>query len=152
MVKSEAKPGDRVEIHRDKIIYEGIKGEYDCFGLVEPFPDGLDCTILSYRSLKEADQKATLLSDREHVCPFIERENNVFKCGSLQLFESHNEKRWTLDEEADLELITEIYKNLYHDEKMFFTEDILRLLKKKPALEKINNHIIRNEGYLHSLN
>jgi hypothetical protein len=40
---------------------------------------------------------------------------------------------------------------LYKKDKIFLTNDILRLLKKEPELTKINNHIIRNEGYQESL-
>ena len=70
----------------DKIIDFGLGGEYDLFGLAEPFPDGLDCTVISRQALIKSDKMATSLSDREHVCPFIERNKDLFKCGSLSLF------------------------------------------------------------------
>ena len=59
--------------------------------------------------------------------------------------------RWTVDQEEDLILVRGIFKRLFKEGGMFYTEDILKLLEKEPRLLEINSHIIRNEGYLKSL-
>jgi spore coat polysaccharide biosynthesis protein SpsF (cytidylyltransferase family) len=56
-----------------------------------------------------------------------------------------------VDQKEDLILMREIFKRLFQEGGMFYTEDILKLLDKEPHLSKINSHIIRNEGYLKSL-
>ena len=62
------------------------------------------------------------------------------------------DKRWTLDEPADLELIEKIYEYFTSQGKYdFVTEDILAFLKLNPQLEKINSSIGRNEGLAKSI-
>ena len=62
------------------------------------------------------------------------------------------DKRWTLDEPADLELIEKIYEYFTNQGKYdFVTEDILAFLKLNPQLEKINYSIGRNEGLAKSI-
>lgn len=135
----------------DHVIFQGFSQNYDCYGIGGSFPDGLDCTLLSMHALTEANLRATLQSDREHVCPYIERNTAQFKCGSFEPFTNHNHMRWTLDEELDLEFISKVFKHLYEPKKVFFSDDVLNLLKGFPELTKINSKIIRNEGYLNSL-
>jgi len=136
----------------DAVITAALAGNYDCYGLGGEFPDGLDCTLLSADALKVADSEAKLPSEREHVCPYIEKHNSVFKNGVLKLFHGMSNKRWTLDEEDDLRLISLIYQNLYQKKKLFYTPDILAWLEQNPEVEEINKHIIRNAGYKKSLN
>jgi spore coat polysaccharide biosynthesis protein SpsF len=136
----------------DAVITAALAGNYDCYGLGGDFPDGLDCTLLSANALRVADSNAKLPSEREHVCPYIEKNNTVFKLGVLELFSGMSDKRWTLDEEDDLKLISLIYKHLYQEKKIFYTPEILDWLEQNPAVGEINKHIIRNEGYLKSLN
>ena len=59
--------------------------------------------------------------------------------------------RWTLDIE-DQQLINEIFNELYSEDNIFLTKDILELLERKPNLLNINDKIVRNEGYIISLN
>jgi spore coat polysaccharide biosynthesis protein SpsF len=133
------------------VISVGSLNNFDCYGIGGSFPDGLDCTLLSMHALSEAFFNAHLDSDREHVCPYIERNPNKFKCGSYNPFSNHQHLRWTLDEERDLQFIKKIYKSLYSPDKIFYSDDILKLLSQNPELTKINSNIIRNEGYLKSL-
>ena len=56
-----------------------------------------------------------------------------------------------MDEKADLKFVREVYKRLYVEGELFNSKDVLKLLEKEPNLMKINQGIIRNEGYLKSL-
>ena len=60
--------------------------------------------------------------------------------------------RWTLDTPEDQQLINEIFNELYSEDNIFLTKDILELLERKPNLLNINDKIVRNEGYIISLN
>lgn len=134
-------------------VVDGFKlGGFDAFGLSGEFPDGLDCQVFSFSALKKASEEATLPSEREHVGPFIEKTHpELFNLGGLEKFSNLSHLRWTLDEERDYELLKQIFDELYVPGRIFFTDDVLSLLDRRPELVKINSHITRNEGYLKSL-
>lgn len=136
----------------NEVISIALSGRYDYVSntLQPTFPDGLDVEIVSRESLFIANTNAQLLSDREHVTPFIKRE---------QKFKKFNHKypvdlsalRWTLDNPEDYDLIKIIYETLNNPLKLFLMSDIIQLFNEKPELYKINSHLNRDEGYKKSL-
>ena len=144
-------------LHDSKVI-DGIidfyqKGKYDfaCNTIKETFPDGQDVWIFSFRVLEQTWKNAKLLSDREHVCTYMINHPELFKQGSFLRNEDLSSLRWTVDENDDINLITMIYTDLYKTNPEFETEDILKLIEKKPELNMINNTIDRDEGLKKSL-
>lgn len=135
----------------DSVILSGVAGNYDCFGINGSFPNGLDCTLLSMSAISNAYKNASLPSQREHVWPYIGDNPNLFKLGHLEMFDSFNDERWTLDEEEDYELLNVIFRKLYRDKKIISTLDVLELMESNPSFRSINSHITRNEGYIKSL-
>lgn len=136
----------------DKVCELHYKNENDYTANTNPptFPDGLDTEIFTYQSLKIAWEKAELLSEREHVTPFIKKNNSIFKIGNYLNSEDYSAKRWTLDNIEDYQFINKIFEknHIYCIDGM---EDILALLEQYPELEKINQGIKRDEGYAKSL-
>lgn len=103
------------------------------------FPRGLDIEIFTFYKLEEAYNNAKREYQREHVTPYIyENTENRYHYRSQ---ENYSKYRWTLDTIEDWNLISEIYDNLYIGKHDFFLKDILKLMKDKPELEKINNMI-----------
>ena len=135
----------------DAVITGFLSGEYDFYALGGKFPDGLDCSVFSFSAIEKAWKEAKLLSEREHVGPYIENNPHLFKKGALELFKGLNHQRWTLDEQVDYELLSKIFNELYRTTSPFLTHEILQFMQKNPDLEAINSKIIRNEGYLKSL-
>lgn len=135
----------------DAVITGYLSGNYDCYGLGGEFPDGLDCTVFSFSAIKKAWEEAKLASEREHVGPYIENRTNHFKNGSLNLFHHLGHHRWTLDELSDYKLLSRIFNDLYRKDAPFLTHEILHLIEDQPDLLAINSQIVRNEGYLKSL-
>jgi len=139
-----------------KIIDEVVKlhlsekADYTSNTLKETFPDGQDTEIFTFNALKEAWNNANLASEREHVTPYI-RKNPSFKHVNLEYNEDLSQKRWTLDNPEDYEFIKIIYENLYTKNPFFGMKEILKFTNENPEIEKINNSINRNEGYLKSL-
>ena len=125
--------------------------DYTSNTLNETYPDGQDVEVFTFASLKTAWKDAKLASEREHVTPYIRNNPDIFKHASLEYKEDLSQKRWTLDNAEDLEFLRLIYKYLYNKNRLFNMDDILTLIDEKPEIEKINQHIIRNEGYLKSL-
>jgi len=135
----------------DEVIEGFMSGSFDLYGLAGEFPDGLDCSVFSFNAIKLAWERADLTSEREHVGPYIEKNHDLFKIGRLYKYKDLGHHRWTLDEEKDYQFLSLIFESLYKKKHMFYTSDVLSFLKKNPDLMKINNKIIRNEGYLKSL-
>jgi spore coat polysaccharide biosynthesis protein SpsF (cytidylyltransferase family) len=135
----------------DAVISGYLSGNYDSFSLGGEFPDGLDCSVFSFKAIERAWKEAELKSEREHVGPFIENNPKIFNSGILEIFKGLNNFRWTLDEPEDYILLDKIYKKLYRSDSPFLTHEILQLIRYNPELSKINAKIVRNEGYLKSL-
>lgn len=140
-----------------KVINEVItlhlktNADYTSNVLQETFPDGEDVEVFTFTSLRNAWMNSKLLSEREHVTPFIRNHPELFKHASLQYKENLSQKRWTLDNAEDLEFLRQVYKHLYLKYPLFGMNDVLRLIKEKPEIEQINRHIVRNAGYMKSL-
>ena len=135
----------------DDVIEGFLTDNYAIYGLKGEFPDGLDCTVFATSALERAWREAKLPSEREHVGPYIEQNPQIFKGGGLEKFQGLSHMRWTLDEPRDFDFLTQIFNRLYKSNKLFFAEDILELLKLEPELALLNSNIIRNEGYLKSI-
>lgn len=135
----------------DEVIDGYLSSDYAFYGLKGEFPDGLDCTVFATSALERAWREAKLPSEREHVGPYIEKNPQLFKGGGLEKFQGLSHLRWTLDEPRDYDFLKEIFNRLYKANQLFFTNDILTLLKQEPELVFLNKNIIRNEGYLKSL-
>lgn len=115
------------------------------------FPDGQDVEVFSFAALEHAWKKADLLSEREHVTPFMTKHPEIFKLESYKNKTDLSDKRWTLDEKKDYEFIKSVIGELYPKKPDFRINDILSLLKRNPHLEEMNKNIERNEGYQKSL-
>jgi len=135
----------------DAVIAGYLSNAYDLYGLGGEFPDGLDCTVFSFTALEKAWKDAKLQSEREHVCPYIENNPQMFRNGYLELFKGLEKQRWTLDEPEDYILLSKIFDKLYKEHTPFLTHEILQFIQNNPNFSIINSKIVRNEGYLKSL-
>jgi spore coat polysaccharide biosynthesis protein SpsF len=136
----------------DRVIDLFIESGADYVSNVAPptYPDGLDVEVFTFAALEKAREEAMLLSEREHVTPYI-RNNDCFNKANLQNDIDLSGLRWTLDEADDYELIKSIYAELYRKGNVFGTGQILALIEKQPQLLDKNNRFKRNEGYTKSV-
>lgn len=136
----------------DKMVEIHANGNYDYTSntLVETYPDGLDAEIFKFSALEKAWKEADLASEREHVTPYIKFKGDLKKY-SIERKPSLAEKRWTVDTEKDFEMVSKIYEALYSSNQYFGTDDILKFIENHKSVELINSGIIRNEGYLKSI-
>ena len=137
----------------DQVIQYFLENKYDYVtNTLEPtYPDGLDVEVFSFKALEIAWKEAQLLSEREHVTPYIVNHPEKFRISNVRNTADLSNLRWTVDRKEDLEFVKEIFKRLYKEKTMFHMQDILELLQKYPDLKEINAGIQRNEGYLSSL-
>ena len=129
--------------------------DYDYIGVGKHSlcPNGVGCEVFSFEALEKSWIESVWLSEREHVTPYIWKNDKIFRTGRpLKPRGDLSKLRWTVDEKRDLKFVREVYHELYREDKFFSTKDVLELLEKKPELNRINHDIIRNEGYIKSLN
>lgn len=108
--------------------------------------DGFDVEVFTYEALKEAQEKAELLSEREHVCPYIKKH---FSCGWKKTDEDYHYKL-SVDTLDDLKAVEAIFEALQHQED-FGIHEVTALLKERPELLAINASSSINSGYTKSL-
>ena len=135
----------------DEIVDLHLNDSNDYTALFGEFPDGLDCSIFSYKCLKESHLLASKNYEREHISQFVEKNEDNYKIGKLIKFLKKNHIRITLDEPLDFLLIKNIFKK-FNNKKFFDSIDIIKYLESNPDLLNINSKITRNEGLLKSLN
>lgn len=115
-------------------------------------PDGFDIEVFHSKILIEAVNEANLISEREHVTPWIYKNKNRFKSEHFTHNPFRKYYRLTVDEYNDFVLISKIVNSLHHINKNFRIDEIINLLKNNPDWPQINISTKRNEGYLKSIN
>ena len=110
------------------------------------YPEGLDTEIYSIGALERSLQEAKLLSEREHVFPYIQNHQSRFKIINFRQDSDYSHLRWTIDYDCDFKMTEIIYDYLYKDKPIFLQDDILSLLEKHPEIAEMNAHINRKEG------
>lgn len=126
--------------------------DYGANILIENYPDGQDIEVFKFSALEEAWKNAKLLSEREHVTPYIRnnsdvKEGNLFSAINYPCDFDFSKIRMTVDEIRDFELIKILINDLGTDKSWLeYTNYIIQ-----NNLTEINDSIIRNEGLLKSL-
>lgn len=139
----------------DKVIETAVEGNYDyCSNiLVEDFPDGQDVEVFKMSVLEKAWREADKNFEREHVTPFIRNNcdfngGEMFKASDVAAPANYNKVRMTVDEPADFDMMTWLITSCGTNKSwMEYTEHMLA----NPD-RLVNADILRNEGYLKSLN
>jgi len=136
----------------DRVVEAHLQhgNDYTSNVLTPTFPDGEDVEIMKMEVLKEAWEKASLASQREHVTQYIIHEERYCK-ENIVHEENLGSLRWTLDTADDFLLIRRIYEALYVGDPCFNMKQVLSLLEEKPDLLQLNGGQQRNEGLLKSL-
>jgi glutamate-1-semialdehyde 2,1-aminomutase len=130
----------------DECVKEFKRSGVDYFSNNHPesFPDGLDVEVFSFSALSQAHLEASSNIDREHVTPYI-RDCNKFSIGEMVCNEDHSDKRWTVDEPADFNVVKNIFDSFLPNVNFSWLE-VLKLFDSRPELFEDNKDIVRNEG------
>ena len=105
------------------------------------YPRGLDTEMISTEALQKTDRKATSSADREHVTRYVRRRPEEFRQCSVAAEIDRSDLRWTVDEEADLELVRQIYEALGEQAMDADYEDVLALFEERPGWTDINREV-----------
>lgn len=118
---------------------------------LEPtYPEGLDVEAFTMSALEETWRFAKLPSEREHVTPYIWKNPDRFRVVNVRHSSDLSKLRWTLDYAEDYRFTSEVYSRLYFGQ-VFRMEEVLNLLESEPWLADINAGIVRNAGYVASV-
>jgi len=115
----------------------------------DTLPDGVDVEVFTFAALEDAWKNAVLPSDLEHVVLYIRKtlKENV-KTSYPEAWKELADLRLTVDEPSDLDLIQKLIEKFGGDQSWII---YARAVKEDPALFSINQHSIRNEGFMKSI-
>ena len=122
--------------------------------LIEAYPDGQDIEVFKFNSLEIAWSKAKLISDREHVTPYIKNNSSyfqgkIFKSNNFPSHKNYNKVRLTVDEKEDFKVIEYLINKLGFDARWIdYTNEYL----KNNYISSLNKNVERNEGFRKSIN
>ena len=135
----------------DDVIDFYLKNSYDYVNnfYKRTYPYGNDVEIFSIKVLEKVWEKATKLSEREHVTPYIYNNPDEFSLGWIENKENLSEFHWTIDRREDLIFVQNIFKKI--SKRPILMKDIIDVIKDDPSLLEINKNTNPNEGYLKSI-
>ena len=102
------------------------------------YPIGTDVEVCSIEALHRAWSEADQPYHREHVMPYLYEEPGRFKTLLLQNDADLSWMRLTVDEQADLDFVRQIYKRL-GDQSTWL--EVVDLIEREPSLMEINASI-----------
>lgn len=108
------------------------------------YPDGLDTEVFALQALERAGRESQDPFDHEHVTPYL-RKPGLYKTGAMQHSEDLSGLRWTVDEPADFDVVSQVFMH-FAPNIHFSWREVLGLQRSQPALFAANHNIIRNEG------
>jgi spore coat polysaccharide biosynthesis protein SpsF len=115
------------------------------------YPEGLDIEVFTFNALKKANNNAKLLSEREHVTPYIWKNPNMFNISQIK--NNRDLSKWsiTVDTKKDMEFVRRLVDKLDNNINVSL-EEIINLIDKNLQLKKeCNNKGQRNIGYCLSI-
>lgn len=143
-------------IHHWKVV-DFVVGEFTKLGVdyfsnsnQEPdfLEDGFDVEVATFDAIADAAQHAKLLSEREHVMPYI-KNSGKFSLGWRKSCQGYHYKL-SVDTQNDLRVAETIFAEL-SAQPDFSIEEVHALLQRKPEILDINKESIINSGYKKSL-
>lgn len=136
----------------DFVINEYRKSGKDYFSNSNNEPDfledGFDVEVFSFKALETAWKEAKLLSEREHVTPYI-KQSGKFTCG-WKKYNKDYQYKLSVDSENDFKAVESIF-NSFDSLTDFGMNEVLDLLKSKPEILELNKESIINSGYHKSI-
>ncbi len=124
----------------DRVIEAYLSSGADYVSNVQPptFPDGLDVEAFRFSALRRAWQEAKLVSEREHVTPYLRNQPEKFSAHNVTHSVDLSAHRWTLDEPADYALLQRIVTELDLRRPDFHLADVLQVLAEHPEWRELN--------------
>lgn len=107
------------------------------YTITEGLPLGTNIEVISFSALECAAREANEATDREHVTPYIRREQG-FKRQSINYTSRLSTLRLTVDYPSDYALANLLYDKLYEQDHLFTSAAIEVLLQEHGWLANVN--------------
>lgn len=121
----------------DLVVKRHLQGDSDYTANVShrTFPHGLDLEVIDFETLELMNEQAKTPYEREHVCPYLERDE--FRKVYIEAPSGYcgPDIRVTLDTPRDYALLCAVYDYLGAD---FDGRDIVALFQERPWLKLVN--------------
>jgi spore coat polysaccharide biosynthesis protein SpsF (cytidylyltransferase family) len=114
------------------------KADYAANNMPPSWPHGLDCEAFTVTALDEALAIATLPEDREHVTPWIRRNEAYRRVNLPGPGGALTAQRWTLDYPEDLAFLRAIYARFPATGDIPSWRTVAELVSREPGLAQIN--------------
>lgn len=110
------------------------------------FPDGLDVEVFTAATLHDLADETLDSDEREHVTLGIYRRPDRFHVENIvdPSGAENADFRWTVDDPADFEFVTQVFNHLYPMKPQFGYADVLNLLHAHPELSRTTKDSKRN--------
>lgn len=141
---------DPTEIDR-AVLHFMAHAELDYLGMGRTYPEGYGTEIFRFEVLERAWREATLPSEREHVTAYIWRHPERFRVAWLEYPVDLSRFRVTVDEEADLSVVSAIVEALDPVMPVCGIDAVVTFLQAHPEIASLNSHIARQAGYWKSV-
>jgi spore coat polysaccharide biosynthesis protein SpsF len=112
------------------------------------YPIGLDVEVCTFAALERAWHEASSQHEREHVMPYFYEKEGRFKIFQVNNSVDYGRLRWTVDTQADLEVIRKIFTH-FSGRIDFNWLEVLELNEKSPEMFKTNKGVVQKTLYDH---
>ena len=123
----------------DELTTNGGTTDYTSNVLRRTYPRGLDVEAMFLDTLLRVDRLGHSKAEREHVTITIRSEQpSLFLTRSVESDTDDSDLRWTVDEEADFQLVSRLYEALGLDAQIEPYESIVDYVRQHADLASIN--------------
>ena len=131
-------------------IFKYKNVDYLSNGNPPTFPDGFDVEIFKFSALEKSYLKSKNLYEKEHVTPFIKKNDFFSKYNVINKTDFSN-LRLTVDYVEDLAVVKKIVSQI-KGKVDYSLEDVVEIIKKNKNIMKLNSYYKRNTGSKNSEN
>ncbi len=112
--------------------------DYAANNMPPSFPHGLDCEVFTTQALKRAERSAVEEYDREHVTPWLRRDDSINRAVYFDPDKANVDQRWTLDFPDDYTFIWRLFDRLPPPPAIPSWYEVLKCIALTPGLAEIN--------------
>lgn len=127
----------------DQLVTRLVDADLDVVTTGQTFANGFDVLVTRFAHLDSAYRDATEQYDREHVMPWVLR-NDALRKETVEWHRNRSTMRVTIDEPEDLTVIRRVFEHFGHNH--FTVDEVDELMDSHPELFTANMHLVRDEG------